>query len=81
MSIILLMASANKLSVTRSTARSYDHIACKIDTLRAAQTLLSKPTGFADTMVCVWIVGCLMNVEVSFLLSLENGVSSLVGID
>ena len=65
MSIILLMASANKLAVTRSAARTSDHIACKVDTLRAAQKLLAKPSGFAETMVCVWIVGCLMNVEAS----------------
>ena len=67
MRIILLQASAHKMALSRSTStRSSDaYLACKLDTIQAAQRLLTHPTRFAKTMVGPWIIGSLMAVEVS----------------
>jgi len=65
--IILLMASARKMSLSRSSSgpNSDTYLACKLDTLKTATNLLAHPERFADTMVSAWIIGSLLTVEVS----------------
>ena len=68
-SVVLLMASVHKMSITRSdlgysTPCKNVYLGCKLDTLRVANETICKPAGFSETMVNVWIVGCLMNTEV-----------------